>query len=652
MYKQFLCLALSCALLSVTAQTVKVIQVTQTDGSSSVARVDNIDSIYFSSDAATMYIVENGDKEQYATAAISTMTYTTLDTTAIPSITWNGTSVTIVNPLSAAGVSITANNGHVTINSTYSDEVEYALYGSSTDGSLKIYSDKKYQLTLHGLTLTNPSGPAINSQTGKKGTIKSQGGTTNTLTDGSSYASSTEDQKGCLFSEGQLIFKGAGILNVYGNYKHAIVSDDYIDVRNSTINVYSAPKDALHANDSILVSGGTLNLTYTDDGMDCEGPIFISGGSITMNSSGTGSKGIKSNSDITITSGTIAVTLTGSGSVSSTDTTITCGIKTDTNLSILGGTITLNSTGSKGTCGIKASGNLTIGTTNAGGPVLTVKTTGAALGTSSSSSWGGGGWWMPERRDAPPGGGGGGFGGGGNSSYYGDPKAVKAKGAIVMYDGEVSLSATGTGGEALESKSTITLAGGKLYAYSKQDDAINASGKITFSGAWVVAYSENNDAIDSNAGTTGAITISGGLVAGLTAAGSPEEGFDCDNNRYITLTGGCALSAGGSQGGGSNSLTGAGQAYKFYTSSWSMTSGRYYSLMDASGNVLFTIKAPVSLSSSLSLITAPSMSSGSTYYMKYSTSAPTNTTSSWDGVASMGGTVSSATNVFSFSATK
>lgn len=77
------------------------------------------------------------------------------------------------------------------------------------------------------MNIVNPSGAAINIQSGKRVFVVSPDGTENTLVVGSSYVlTDGEDMKGCFFSEGQLIFSGGGKLRVTGNYKHGICSDD------------------------------------------------------------------------------------------------------------------------------------------------------------------------------------------------------------------------------------------------------------------------------------------------------------------------------------------------------------------------------------------------------------------------------------------
>ena len=128
---------------------------------------------------------------------------------------------------------------------------------------------------------------------------------------------------------------------------------------------------------------------------------------------------------------------------------------------------------------------------------------------------------------------------------------------------------------------------------------------------------------------------------GYTTKGSPEEGFDCDNNSYIQITGnGIGISGGGSQGGGggwgggggsSSSIGSAVQGYYLSTSSISYAANRYYTLSDADGNNLVTYSVEASFSSSLSLFTATGMTKGSKYSLKYSTTEPTDATTEWHG---------------------
>lgn len=197
-------------------------------------------------------------------------------------IVFSDTSAIITNPV-PDDVVITQVGADVTINSSIS-KVAYEISGTTTDGMLKIYSDKKFKLTLSDLSITNEDGPAINIQSSKTSFVILEG-TTN-LADAYTYSNipDNEDAKATFFSEGQLVFSGTGELVVTGNYKHGITSDDYVRVVSGTITVGDAASDAIHTNDYIIVDGGTLILSANSDGLDCEeGYIIINDGSFNIN---------------------------------------------------------------------------------------------------------------------------------------------------------------------------------------------------------------------------------------------------------------------------------------------------------------------------------------------------------------------------------
>lgn len=244
--------------------------------------------------------------------------------------------VTVSNPMSDNGVSVRISGGQVTIVST-AEEIEYVLSGSTTNGMVKIYSDYKFKLTLDGVSITNPSGPAVNIQSHKRVFVQLNDNTQNILTDGSSYATNgSEDQKAAFFSEGQLIFNGNGSLTVNGNNKHAICSDDYVRIYEGNFMLTSKVSDGIHTNDAVVIDGGTLRIHAATDGIECEeGYILIQGG------------------DITITCGDDGITTSYEGSDSSINP------YTDIN----GGTIDITTTGTSAK-GIKSLGNLTINNGN------------------------------------------------------------------------------------------------------------------------------------------------------------------------------------------------------------------------------------------------------------------------------------------------
>ncbi len=386
-------------------------------------------------------------------------------------------------------------------------------------------------------------------------------------------------------------------------------SDYYYTISNSYSTSGSTRTYSI-SNTTSTWTGGTSTTEgdlSSSHGIKGDNSVEINGGDITIKMTGTAGKAISTDKDITVNDGTITITNSGAGQTNGSTNYTAKGLTADKNVNLVGGTIGITMSGSGGKC-IKADNELIVGNKSTGeGPTLTATTSGSTLGGSSSGGWGG------------PGGG---------SSGGSSAKAIKALGTIYVYGGKMNVSTSTDGAEGLESKTAVYIEGGEHY-YKCYDDCINSSGCIYFNGGTTVCYSYGNDAVDSNAGKSGAITIGNGNIFAFTTKGSPEEGLDCDNNSYIKITGtGIGISAGGAQGGGSSSssISGAAQGYAFVTSSISYSSGRYYTLADASGNNLATYSFPVSCSSSLALFTAKGMTSGSTYNVKYSTTKPTDAT--------------------------
>ena len=235
-------------------------------------------------------------------------------------IAYNGETATVTGKVT--GVTVMAKGAHVTVLSTKKN-IAYTLKGTTANGSFKLYSDYKTEVTLDGADITNPTGAAVNIQSGKTIMVQLANGSTNKLTDGTTYAMTTgEDQKGAFFSEGQLVFSGTGALEVKSIGGHGIVSDDYVRVRGGNITVHSV-RDGINTNDRFIMSGGTVTVNAEQDGLDIgKGYIEISAGQLTVNSVDEGiTASYEENADgkvdaditpyIVITGGLVKVTTTG-----------------------------------------------------------------------------------------------------------------------------------------------------------------------------------------------------------------------------------------------------------------------------------------------------------------------------------------------------
>lgn len=385
-----------------------------------------------------------------------------------------------------------------------------------------------------------------------------------------------------------------------------IKADGNITISEGTITVKNSGEmsKSIKSKATVQIDGGTLTLTpsgamkvINSDASYSTGVKAVdfiqNGGALTINASGAAGRGVSAE-NVTTNGGSLDITNSGNGQSGSNDSYTAKGIKADTKVALNGGTVKIAMSGTGGK-GIKSSGTYTQGVADGTGPELTVSTTGASFGSSSSSSGGMGGF----------------PGGGWGESTGSSAKGIKVQGAITVYGGNSYITTATNGAEGMESKTSINIAGGTHY-FKTYDDCINCSGIINFSGGTTACYATNNDAVDSNYGRSGAITVSGGNIFAYTSAGSPEEGLDCDNNSYITVTGGIAVSAGGAQGGGSSSSIGsATQGYYIGSSPSSYSSSYYYTLCNTSGTPICTFKFASNVTNSLGLLTASNLGKGS-----------------------------------------
>lgn len=466
------------------------------------------------------------------------------------------------------------------------------------------------------------------------------------------------------------ISDGALTINSENDDSKGIKCDSLITVKAGTIqmNLSGAGSKGFKSDQVIVFLGGNTNITISGNALleasgsgyepsyataiKSDGNVYFYGGEHTITCTGVGARGISADGEVVTYGGTITVTTSGTGgsyttSTGTSDTYTAKCINSDSVVSLLSGTITCKSTGNGGK-GIKSNGTITIGQKGSDNSslVLSVTTTGSSF-TSTTSSSSNGGQGSRGGMSGP-----GGMGGSSSSSSS-SAKAIKAQGIITINSGDISVYTSTEGAEGIESKTSIVCNGGDLYAKC-YDDCMNSSGIITFAGTRVFCWSFGNDAIDSNYGKTGAVTINDGVVVAISTKGSPEEGMDCDENSYIQLNGGYVFTAGGAQGGGgfgssSSSISNAGQGYSFVTNSVSYSSSNYYTLADNSGSNVFTFKLPTNVSSTLSLISAPQMKSGTTYTIKSGSSVPTDYDEVFNGFY-FGSSASGTSSITSFSA--
>lgn len=90
--------------------------------------------------------------------------------------------------------------------------------------------------------------------------------------------------------------RGAGTLNVTGNNRHAVRSDDYIRLRNSVkMNITANGEDGINGKDYLIVDGGThtINVSASKGKGLKSDTILIAGGSTNITCTGSSAEGIE-----------------------------------------------------------------------------------------------------------------------------------------------------------------------------------------------------------------------------------------------------------------------------------------------------------------------------------------------------------------------
>ena len=485
---------------------------------------------------------------------ISNTTFTRMIT-----VTYSGSSATVEGDYYGyASVS----GGHVTVTNIGNDEdIVYKLTGSTTNGSFTLTSSKKQAILLSGVSITNPSGAAINNQSGKRTYVVVEGA--NYLYDSSSAAYSTDantDMKAVFFSEGQLVFSGSGTLTVEAKNKKeksCIASDDYVRIMNSpTLKLTSSSTTAGH---------GIRGKEY----------VQLSGGTTEISSAASMKKGIISENYVLVENGTHNIKITGGVGYDSEDGEYkgTAGIKADNYFGMTGGTVTITNSGSGGK-GIRA-GSEDFNSTGViedsfiSGGSLTVTTTGSESNDVSSKGIKIG--WAEGTEN----------------------RVTAHDGGITISGGVIKVSSAKS--EGFESKDHFTMTGGEVYVTSSADDAVNCTGEMKISGGYIYANSSRNDALDAN----GNLTLSGGYVFAVTTAGGAEVAIDCAEQKTLTIGTGVVMVAYPSI------ESGAKMNQSCYT--MSCTAGSWNSLYNGSSNIA-AFKAPSGVSTVV--VSAPSLKSG------------------------------------------
>jgi hypothetical protein len=451
------------------------------DGFTLGASVRPTDSILFLNSGYTVIFKIGETRQQYEVGEIDSLTFGEHSTTV--SIHYGNDRVSVINPLAFEGVVVEAHGAKVTVYAnTETRDISYRLSGNSADGMFKLYSQKRFNLLIDGLSLANQNGPP-------QYPVEQQGRfscrwTSNFLSDGTTYEAAPyangkeEDQKAAFFSEGKLYFSGAGRLTILGKgiNKHALCSDDLIQFDSGVLSVTSAGNDGVRGKDGVVIYGGTMAISSSGDAIDGgEGAVMISAGSITINNTAVGSRGITCDSIMQVSGGNIEITMGGNQSKA---------IKSGQDLYLDGGTVTIKTTGGvvlepsgsgydPSYCtAIKSDGDIYVD-----GSTIKINSSGIAgkgissdkdlfikKGTVDIVSTGTGNTYTDIS--------------GAKDSY--NATCITANGSIYIVDGHLTTSASGSAGKGITADGSITFGSGQS---SPVVDVTTKGSKITITAA-------------------------------------------------------------------------------------------------------------------------------------------------------------------------
>ncbi len=362
---------------------------------------------------------------------------------------------------------------------------------------------------------------------------------------------------------GEYITVKNATINITSAVGDGISCNQYFLMESGAITISGTDDDGIQCD----LDGETSTGMTTDHEDEDSGNIYISGGVITINCTASAAKGIKSVGDIYVTdNANINVTTTGNGTWDTTDleAKASCGVNADGNITITGGTMTLTANGSGGK-GMGCDGLMTI----SGGDITVVTSGGLYYnnGTTEYTSYSGNTDQINSNYYCSPKGikAGTKVTSSSSTTYYGgidinggtikvttvgkNGEGIESKNYLNITDGEICVNAQDDG---INSAQDLTITGGYVYSRGSNNDGIDANGNVFIQGGLVYAISASSPEVAIGANTEenkkfyfsgGTLIAIGGLERGSTLSQTCYQSSSWSQNTWYSMTFGSTVIA-------------------------------------------------------------------------------------------------------------
>lgn len=514
--------------------------------------------------------------------------------------------------LSDSGIKTDCNSIQINGNTvTVTEEADYRITGSLSDGMIIVDTDKeaKLQLIFEGVNIENTSSAALYIKQADKVVVTLEG--ENSFSGGDSFSPIDEnDIDAVIYSKDDLTFNGTGALKVSSPAGRGISSKDDLVIAGGSYDIISSGH-GLDANDSIRIKDSAITVAAGKDGIHAEnnddatlGFVYVESGTLNISAEGDG---ISGGAYVQIQAGEIEI-ISGGGSVNGQQ-------KTSSNFGGFGG-------------GMGPGGG---GMRPGGGGRYTVFAAADTSATEESTSIKG----IKAGTDL--------LIAGGSFNIDSADDTLHANGSVTIANGTFNLS---TGDDGIHADETLTINGGTVTVTESyegleglhvlinggditlacSDDGINAAGGTDSSGFGGVRGDRFGGGMGGS--SNGSISITGGKIY-MNASG---DGIDA--NGTLSISGGHTTVCGPTSGdtavldydstaqitGGTFIGTGASMMAQSFTSSTqgvialsvgNQAAGTAIKVTDENGNVL--ISDEPKLSYQIMIVSCPEMVQGESY---------------------------------------